>query len=231
MIDITGKTFGKYSVIKHIGYNNRKVTIWLCKCNICGYVKQLRVDHIKRFGNAECRCPKNLQFKRFGKLFVLDKLKYKHKSGDYLWECLCDCGTLHNVTTNGLTSNKVKSCGCYALEQMSGKNNHNWKGGITPENKNDRGRFDKIKNNILDRDNFTCYKCGCRGGRLNVHHIYNFADYKKVRLSKSNLVTLCNKCHKKYHYIYGVKNNTLLQFEEFVEKPWKYKTYLQKLIK
>lgn len=230
MIDITGQIFGKYLVIKHIGYNNRKNTIWLCKCNICGYEKSLRSDHIKRLGSTKCKCPKNLQFQRFGKLVVLNKLKYKHKSGDYLWECLCDCGTIHNVTTSALIHNHTKSCGCYALEQMSGENNHNWKGGISSEDKNDRIKFDKIKNSILSRDNFTCYKCNYYGGKLNVHHIYNFADYKNVRLSKSNLITLCNKCHKKYHNIYGVKNNTLIQFEEFTGKSWKYRTYLQDII-
>ena len=102
---------------------------------------------------------------------------------------------------------------------MRGENHPNWKGGITPENK-------KIKNGIefrlwreavFARDNWTCQKCNIKGSKLNPHHIKNFAQYPELRMAINNGITLCRDCHIKFHKIYGRKNNTKEQLEEFLK--------------
>ena len=52
---------------------------------------------------------------------------------------------------------------------------------------------------VYERDNYTCQKCGERGGKLNAHHIKPYAKYSKLRHDVSNGITLCEKCHKAIH--------------------------------
>ena len=99
-----------------------------------------------------------------------------------------------------------------------GDKNWNWKGGINPINDTIRKSFEmKVwKRACLERDDFTCQKTGQRGGDLVVHHINNFADFPELRTSLSNGITLSKESHIKFHKIYGKKNNTQEQLEEFL---------------
>ena len=99
-----------------------------------------------------------------------------------------------------------------------GINSNFWKGGITPENQRIRNsiEFHLWREAVFARDNWICQKCKIRGGEIHSHHIYNFSDYKKLRTSIENGITLCKKCHQEFHKKYGVKNNTKEQLEEFL---------------
>jgi len=55
--------------------------------------------------------------------------------------------------------------------------------------------WDKIRQLIYNRDNFTCQDCGIKGIRLDVHHIIPFLI--SFDNSLNNLVTLCRSCHMK----------------------------------
>ena len=54
--------------------------------------------------------------------------------------------------------------------------------------------------------------------KLNAHHLINYTANKKLRLDKSNGITLCEMCHKKFHSKYGNKNNNKQQLDEFLQK-------------
>jgi 5-methylcytosine-specific restriction endonuclease McrA len=49
---------------------------------------------------------------------------------------------------------------------------------------------------VLKRDNFTCQKCGKKGGYLEVHHLKSWNAYPQLRFVMSNLITLCLPCHQ-----------------------------------
>ena len=78
-------------------------------------------------------------------------------------------------------------------------------------------RWLKKKNEILERDNYTCQHCG-RTSNLNVHHL----SYEKGKLAweypNEKLITLCNFCHEKTH----IKQN---QFYTDVQRGEWYYTY------
>ena len=104
---------------------------------------------------------------------------------------------------------------------QSGKDHHNWKGGIsTLESRCRQFYQDNISPKIRERDNYTCQLCGSRSN-LHTHHIVPFAtiineiccEYKELDLIKNvndlyniiikdprfldenNLITYCKNCH------------------------------------
>ena len=53
---------------------------------------------------------------RFGKLTVLGMDSQQETRKTY-WNCICDCGNIKNVRSDGLLSGSVKSCGCLKKSQ------------------------------------------------------------------------------------------------------------------
>ncbi len=89
-------------------------------------------------------------------------------------------------------------------EALKGRNNPmygkcgdqagNWQGGKSFEPYSPD--FNKqLKQQIYERDNYTCQNPNCDGNhkKLHVHHI----DYDKKNNNPENLTTLCNSCHSK----------------------------------
>lgn len=75
---------------------------------------------------------------------------------------------------------------------------------------------------VFGRDLHTCQCCGDHSSRghavrLEAHHIFNWKSYEDKRYDIDNGITLCQKCHVKYHQIYGKLNNTDIQLKEFMK--------------
>jgi len=102
---------------------------------------------------------------------------------------------------------------------LSRENNGMWKGGITSKKYKIRKSIEyKIwYRKIFKRDNYICQKCNKSGGYLEAHHIYNFSEYIEFRFDIDNGITFCKKCHKKFHKMYGYKNNKIEQVYEFLQ--------------
>ena len=76
-----------------------------------------------------------------------------------------------------------------------GKKHHNWKGGVTSQNRLERVKFQQtIQKLIFERDSYTCQMCGSVRD-LQVDHIKPWANYPKLRFNMKNCRTLCAKCH------------------------------------
>lgn len=96
-----------------------------------------------------------------------------------------------------------------------GKNNPNWKNGITPVNQRKRGLLikDKWRDEVLKRDNYTCQICHSHLN-LKAHHIKPVVKYPSLANDINNGITLCEFCH-------------YLTYKHEKE----YETYLQNILK
>lgn len=72
------------------------------------------------------------------------------------------------------------------------------------------------RNSIYRRDDYTCQKCGERGGKLRAHHIENWADNPDKRFELDNGITLCKSCHDELHSKFGYRKVTKKDLEEFM---------------
>ncbi|MCI8374909.1 MAG: hypothetical protein HFI29_05660 [Lachnospiraceae bacterium] len=66
----------------------------------------------------------DLTGQRFGRLVVLEKAD-SDKSGNTMWKCRCDCGTIKKVNSSKLRSGETKSCGCLRKETTAKINKGN----------------------------------------------------------------------------------------------------------
>lgn len=132
MIDITGQTFGKLTVLECLGKLDGKRYFWKCLCE-CGNITT-KEGSVLRSGNTKsCGCGKYDGFKkynqqqtietlipnntRFGKLIVLESIGYKPqyegaKKNRMWYRCQCDCGNICEISGNQLKNNHKISCGC-----------------------------------------------------------------------------------------------------------------------
>ena len=94
-------------------------------------------------------------------------------------------------------------------EALKGEKSYRWKGGITSEHQKVRDsiEYKAWRLDVFERDGFTCKNCNEKGGYLEAHHIENFHTNIEMRTTINNGITFCKKCHRKFHSIYGNKNN------------------------
>ena len=141
-------------------------------------------------------------------------------------EVVCSfCGKKKLIERNKFNKNKKHyycSQKCKAEHQKTfvGPNNPNYINGLS-EDYRVRYRiidgYNTWRREVYERDNYTCQVCGDnKGGNLNSHHLNSYNSNKEQRTDLNNGITLCEKCHKKFHNKYGNGDNTKEQFEEFI---------------
>ena len=100
----------------------------------------------------------------------------------------------------------VKCRGIYQGKKQKGKNNIQWKGGVSKESHRLRTskKWKIWRQKVFTRDNFTCQLCGSKSQKglhvtLHPHHLKSFADYSRLRFTIKNGLTLCSICHINVH--------------------------------
>lgn len=102
-IDLTGKVFGEYEVLKYAGNK-----AWLCKCS-CGKIKEIQGYRLRNGEVTSCGHTnkiKSLVGNKYGLLEVLEYTGY----GNY--KCKCDCGETKEILATNLRNGSTISCGC-----------------------------------------------------------------------------------------------------------------------
>jgi len=247
------KLRGGGRVIGLAGRNKENKQLFLCQCK-CGVEfseTKFKIMGNKnkpvRFGCIKCsyiyragRLNKNIIGKKFSRLTVL--LHYKTKCRTYYYKCLCECGNECIVSGSNLKTNHTQSCGCLRSETsrellyklhpyQKGQNNPNWNVNLTDKDryqKRDEIKLKPLRLLVFNRDNYTCEKCQHKGGELICHHLQGYHWFVPGRFDPNNLATLCKKCHKQFHSLFGNKYNTKEQFNTFlIERKEKCQVQLQ----
>jgi hypothetical protein len=123
-IDLTGQTFGRWTVIERVKNNNCRKAMWLCECGCEQHTRKEVLGYTLRKGKSKsCGCLQkekvsklnfiDISGKKFGHLTVLE-FAGKDNSKKILWKCKCDCEAETIIIVRGadLKSGKTTSCGC-----------------------------------------------------------------------------------------------------------------------
>lgn len=122
--DLLGNRFGRFTVIKDLGYSNNHIR-WLCKCD-CGE-ERVKTTSQLRAGAVSCGCKnreippsfKDKTGRKYGRLTAVKVDSGTKYMGDSVtWLCMCECGNTTKVSSGNLKEGKggVKSCGCLLRE-------------------------------------------------------------------------------------------------------------------
>ncbi len=149
---------------------------------------------------------KDLTGKRFDRWKVIRYNPKKSKEmGRPYWDCICDCGTKKCVDGKSLKNGDSKSCGCLKREKekerMSGKNNHNWKGGKEIIICKQCGKEKKVKSYRKNTAQFCSRKCEGRWMSENLKG-------ENSRSWKEKEIIICKQCGKEKKVFPCLKDTT-----------------------
>ena len=125
VLDITGITFGKLTVIERAGSNSNRHALWKCKCR-CGAEIIADGCELRKGSQIACwNCTMSLKYfnsedykdvlgKQFGRLTAIEPIKERNNAGRVIWKCKCECGNPNYVyvAASSLKSGNTSSCGC-----------------------------------------------------------------------------------------------------------------------
>lgn len=129
LIDLTGKTFGFWTVIRRSDSlsNAHRSSVWICRC-VCGIEKEVSSGSLRQGTSKSCGCYKrnrkmrDLTGSSFGRWFVESFDEYRASSSGRsfrYWNCKCSCGRKRSVKEGSLIAGRSQSCGCLHREVIS----------------------------------------------------------------------------------------------------------------
>jgi len=126
LIDETGNTYGRLTVVERANREDQSGAYWLCKCE-CGNEHVVEGGGLRKGNTKSCGClgpgahnqekpgrhEDDIIGDKFGRLTV------KEYKGGSQWLCECECGNETSVYTGNLKSGNTKSCGCLHKEVVT----------------------------------------------------------------------------------------------------------------
>ena len=163
---------------------------------------------------------------------VFDLLPYSNVKIKYI----CDnCGDLIttsmcNYTLAFTSPSRPNYCNkCHSKMYLSGNKNSRWNPLIPIEERINQRHYPEYKEfvkKVMARDNYICQHCGNKiDDKGVVHHLDGYGWCIDKRTDVNNGITLCGDCHSLFHSLYGLKNNTKDQFEEWMGCPMNISDY------
>lgn len=189
------------------------------KCR-CGSIYYTSLDNFNKSVQKKCHncrtnptkyTPEQVKQLFINKGYVPNFSEYKNNKTPL--DCYCPCGEPMKVSLNDMLRYSYKCKKCW-IEAHSGENNCNYNPKLTEEERV-KERSKEWSRAIKKIDDYTCQICGTRGGNLNSHHLYNYANYPEHRTELKNGKTLCRKCHLALHKKYGFKQNEAFDYLRF----------------
>lgn len=183
-----------------VSYNSIKKS----KPQIFGYANKYTIDNIKLW----------LKLNGYNHIEVLSK-EYIDAHTDLELYC-----KVHNEKIYATWNNISKGKMCYkcGIEKRSGENHPKWNPNITDEErkiKRNYHEYSEWRSEVYKRDGYACICCKTKGC-IEAHHLNGYNWDREHRTDINNGVTLCEDCHNEFHNIYGRGDNTLEQFQEFI---------------
>ncbi|MGL5766322.1 MAG: HNH endonuclease [Sarcina sp.] len=191
------------------------------ECSYCGKQKQTIKSNANKFDRFYCSM--DCKNKHLG---ILNKGENSNRYNKIEVPCY-SCGKVFNKTKSQFDKYEFHFCSKECQSNgfkilLLGENNPNYnpnKSQLDRENHRNIPFYNDWVLKVFERDSYACKCCGdSTGGNLNAHHILNYSEHKHLRVDISNGITLCDKCHKKFHITYGYKNNNKFQIEEFLNE-------------
>jgi hypothetical protein len=168
-----------------------------------------------RIGIVECR----RIFEQNG--FIL--LSTEYKSSKTPMEAVCSCGKTVKISLESVSKgSKCRDCGYKYGNFLRGPDNPSYNPDLTDEERKTDRRMPAFKEwayKVKERDGFKCVVCGC-GKNLVSHHILPYSEYKLVRTSLNNGITMCKRCHTEFHGFYGYKDFDHIDLFTFLTRKW-----------
>lgn len=171
---------------------------------------------------------------------------YPYSTSKVFWKCE---NNIHEDYNRAISVSNTIGFRCPKCVNFWGENNANWKGGNTYKDKKERQSYQYLqwRKQVKEKDNYTCQCCLNKIDDIitgHVHHIYNFADYKDLRMDINNGITLCQNCHQlniedSFHNIYGNFHTTPEQLDNYINYkrkklginiPFNINKYMQKIV-
>lgn len=119
IVDFIGVKFGKLTVMERTEQRDRyKRPMYLLLCECGNYIIRAKGDVKNKKGPRSCGCmkhpslPKDITGNKYGRLTAISSTGIKSGNGDYIWNCICECGNECKITIGALNSGHTKSCGC-----------------------------------------------------------------------------------------------------------------------
>ena len=170
-------------------------------CPLCSNAKRRSISDIEKvFAANGCTLKSNEYIPK-------RKLKY-----------IAQCGHECEITLHKFLDGQGRLCSKCAKPR--GANHHAYNPNLTDEDRiYRRDLYDVIiwRNAIYAKDNYICVKCKHgKGGDLIAHHLDGYNWCKEKRFDVTNGITLCERCHKEFHSLYGFGNNTKEQYFEWI---------------